>query len=773
MRILFEPIFIQNERQEDEHIYRLNEILTPVEGIIIDALRSSTYLSEPERVLTRMGNYYTISTIDSEDTDNANVWLNNINVELNTTRVDNVSINVVEVEGTINTTFMCTSMQMTPNDLVRFQNNSYIFGNKEDIEETGRNFSQLNQEDLNLNNVIFYNSLLAGAKFDHSSILNSTFTKCALDFADFSHALLNGSSLTISTLRGVNFKNADLRGVDFTESNLMQADFSFCIFDENTNFTDCILNGAIFIGDDYENTIYTDSMLDANFYDSPDDGEQHQEDGDDFDGDDFDPDESDEEYFIIDDDIDDEIIDNVRILPALEIDPESPINSISDITYQDIIDILTPRITNNKLPISRMIVGTWYGISNVGNTPNEVWSQIGLDGKSPNIGTIFRCNSTPKESEGEGIVYESVPTCMAIHKMSQNLDFEEIFNIFQLVVGENNELYNKHDLDFRTKIVSSKDQLKLFSKLFYRFLVNHLGVHIADEPPDSWSHVYDELDARKKFARHAVFHIDEGIVHHQKLIKLPQFLLLIMLFLSELPEQVQVIWAQNYMREFITGYGAQLETFNPEENQPDGFIAGCINGNFEKLLFSIGSGIVHFVKSEVVQSQVDLKTELTGSLFEEYFSSVNDLVGPTIEGYELYIQNKPNINEDIRSQYLTLLKDESITSQIEQLISALSGGGRKRKSRNIIKTIKKINKKPHKWSLKYKKSINCRRPKGFSQRQYCKYGRNKNKTKKGNNKTKKGNKKTKKGNNKTKKGNNKSKKGNNKTKKGNNKTNKV
>jgi len=27
------------------------------------------------------------------------------------------------------------------------------------------------------------------------------------------------------------------------------------------------------------------------------------------------------------------------------------------------------------------------------------------------------------------------------------------------------------------------------------------------------------------------------------------------------------------------------------------------------------------------------------------------------------------------------------------------------------------------WSLKYKRSINCRRPRGFSQKQYCKYGR--------------------------------------------------
>jgi hypothetical protein len=40
---------------------------------------------------------------------------------------------------------------------------------------------------------------------------------------------------------------------------------------------------------------------------------------------------------------------------------------------------------------------------------------------------------------------------------------------------------------------------------------------------------------------------------------------------------------------------------------------------------------------------------------------------------------------------------------------------------NIMSSIKKGGK----WSLKYKKSINCRRPKGFSQRQHCKYGRGK------------------------------------------------
>ena len=43
-----------------------------------------------------------------------------------------------------------------------------------------------------------------------------------------------------------------------------------------------------------------------------------------------------------------------------------------------------------------------------------------------------------------------------------------------------------------------------------------------------------------------------------------------------------------------------------------------------------------------------------------------------------------------------------------------------RKNKNKLK-----QKKAHKWSQKYKNSINCRRPKGFSQKQYCKYGRNK------------------------------------------------
>ena len=46
----------------------------------------------------------------------------------------------------------------------------------------------------------------------------------------------------------------------------------------------------------------------------------------------------------------------------------------------------------------------------------------------------------------------------------------------------------------------------------------------------------------------------------------------------------------------------------------------------------------------------------------------------------------------------------------------------KSKSKSRTKSRKKSKSKQHKWSSKYKKSINCRKPKGFSQKQYCKYG---------------------------------------------------
>ena len=66
---------------------------------------------------------------------------------------------------------------------------------------------------------------------------------------------------------------------------------------------------------------------------------------------------------------------------------------------------------------------------------------------------------------------------------------------------------------------------------------------------------------------------------------------------------------------------------------------------------------------------------------------------------------------------------ESFVDWIEK-ISSMRGGGRSRakmarRSRKTIKRAKRT-KGGRKWSLKYTRSINCRRPRGFSQRQHCK-----------------------------------------------------
>jgi len=76
-----------------------------------------------------------------------------------------------------------------------------------------------------------------------------------------------------------------------------------------------------------------------------------------------------------------------------------------------------------------------------------------------------------------------------------------------------------------------------------------------------------------------------------------------------------------------------------------------------------------------------------------------------------------------------LVRTESLSSLFPLKMSSLkSRSSRKRSSSrksspktNKNKTAK--NKKGGKWSMKYKKSINCKRPRGFSQKQHCKYGR--------------------------------------------------
>ena len=105
--------------------------------------------------------------------------------------------------------------------------------------------------------------------------------------------------------------------------------------------------------------------------------------------------------------------------------------------------------------------------------------------------------------------------------------------------------------------------------------------------------------------------------------------------------------------------------------------------------------------------------------------------GKTIESYE---------NSSVKK------KDRSVSSfinwiesKINNMISTTQNSSAEHVYNRISKTRKhnkshpkekktRHHKKGHrggKWSKKYRLSINCDKPKGFSQRQYCKYGRNK------------------------------------------------
>lgn len=99
----------------------------------------------------------------------------------------------------------------------------------------------------------------------------------------------------------------------------------------------------------------------------------------------------------------------------------------------------------------------------------------------------------------------------------------------------------------------------------------------------------------------------------------------------------------------------------------------------------------------------------------------------------IYVSDNGKVIEDYEDSSIEE-KDRSIDSFIKWIETKidLQKGGKRTKSLRKTRKTKKIKKnkskktiKGGKWSLKYKKSINCKRPKGFSQKQYCKYGKKK------------------------------------------------
>jgi hypothetical protein len=121
---------------------------------------------------------------------------------------------------------------------------------------------------------------------------------------------------------------------------------------------------------------------------------------------------------------------------------------------------------------------------------------------------------------------------------------------------------------------------------------------------------------------------------------------------------------------------------------------------------------------------------------KDYLSSINPL-GP-IDGFPTikYAGNYGKIIENYENSPIKK-KDRSIDSfinWIENKINTVISTTPTNSAKNVYHRLahtkkyrhKSYRKKRHsirggKWSRKYKSSINCKKPKGFSQKQYCKY----------------------------------------------------
>jgi hypothetical protein len=302
---------------------------------------------------------------------------------------------------------------------------------------------------------------------------------------------------------------------------------------------------------------------------------------------------------------------------------------------------------------------------------------------------------------------------MAVHEKSRKLDINKIFETFLDIVGRENL---DREYTHLTKLAkNNKRKTDFIAVHLYKFIITMLEFHTSDETEDSWTRIYANEEIRKNLVKHAVFNKEEGIMYHPRFYDTanPQYIYLLVMFLGSLPSQVQAAWAQNYIKEFIEGYGQSIETFDRTIRSDMGFIASCLNGNLEKLLLAIRTAIIQFypleLEEETEESRLQtLKNAVTGRIFEEYFVTVEDPDEPTLEGYKEYIRTNTSLNAEGKDKFLALLEDPEIIRTIEATIS-ISKGGKKQKRIKRRKTNRSMKSCKNKKTIK--KRILCKNKK--------------------------------------------------------------
>jgi thiol-disulfide isomerase/thioredoxin len=106
---------------------------------------------------------------------------------------------------------------------------------------------------------------------------------------------------------------------------------------------------------------------------------------------------------------------------------------------------------------------------------------------------------------------------------------------------------------------------------------------------------------------------------------------------------------------------------------------------------------------------------------KDIVDKINYLQKPTSFPTIKYITDKGKNIENYEDSNIDN-KDRTIDSLVEW-IDSKTKNDKKRMKNYLQKGGTTRSLRGGKWTLKYKRSINCNRPKGFSQKQYCKYSR--------------------------------------------------
>jgi hypothetical protein len=131
--------------------------------------------------------------------------------------------------------------------------------------------------------------------------------------------------------------------------------------------------------------------------------------------------------------------------------------------------------------------------------------------------------------------------------------------------------------------------------------------------------------------------------------------------------------------------------------------------------------IENVMKANILKNENVLIVDIDKNILNKVKNIGSDPKGfPTIR----YISNYGKITEDFEDCKLSEeYKNRTIDSFVKWIKFKLNEPVTRHKTFNRRRMIAGKRMTGGKWSRKYKKSINCQRPKGFSQKQYCKYSR--------------------------------------------------